>query len=120
MGSRIERARLGGSFGLRQGSPSALFINFRRRTSLSRISPKIAAAEELALKQAIATANEQISEIYEQVKKQSGKGQAAIFRAHLALLNDAEIFTGSLPRRLKPATVRHGPGSRPSSAARWS
>ena len=48
--------------------------------------------EELALKHAIATANEQISEIYEQVKKQSGKGEAAIFRAHLALLNDAEIF----------------------------
>ena len=54
--------------------------------------PKDAAAEELALKHAIATANEQISEIYEQVKKQSGKGEAAIFRAHLALLNDAEIF----------------------------
>ena len=26
------------------------------------------------------------------MKKQSGKGEAAIFRAHLALLNDAEIF----------------------------
>jgi multiphosphoryl transfer protein len=54
--------------------------------------PKDAASEELALKHAIATANEQISEIYEQVMKQSGKGEAAIFRAHLALLNDAEIF----------------------------
>jgi phosphoenolpyruvate-protein phosphotransferase len=53
---------------------------------------KDAASEELALKHAIATANEQISEIYEQVMKQSGKGEAAIFRAHLALLNDAEIF----------------------------
>ena len=55
-------------------------------------TPKDAASEELALKHAIAAANEQISEIYEQVKKQSGKGEAAIFRAHLALLNDAEIF----------------------------
>jgi len=54
--------------------------------------PKDAASEELALKHAIARANEQISEIYDQVKKQSGKGEAAIFRAHLALLNDAEIF----------------------------
>ncbi|HEY5705040.1 MAG TPA: phosphoenolpyruvate--protein phosphotransferase [Terrimicrobiaceae bacterium] len=54
--------------------------------------PKDVASEELALKQAIATANEQISEIYEQVKKQSGKEKAAIFRAHLALLNDAEIY----------------------------
>ncbi len=49
-------------------------------------------SEKLALKRAIATANEQITDIYEQVSKQSGKGQAAIFRAHLALLNDAEIF----------------------------
>jgi multiphosphoryl transfer protein len=49
-------------------------------------------AEKLALKRAIATANEQITDIYDQVSKQSGKGQAAIFRAHLALLNDAEIF----------------------------
>ena len=55
-------------------------------------NPKDVASEELALKRAIATANEQISEIYEQVKSQSGKGEAAIFRAHLALLNDAEIF----------------------------
>ena len=55
-------------------------------------NPKDVASEELALKRAIATANEQISEIHEQVKSQSGKGEAAIFRAHLALLNDAEIF----------------------------
>jgi phosphoenolpyruvate-protein phosphotransferase len=54
--------------------------------------PKDVASEELSLKQAIATANEQITEIYEQVKKQSGKEKAAIFRAHLALLNDAEIY----------------------------
>ena len=54
--------------------------------------PKDADSEKLALKRAIATANEQITDIYEQVSKQSGKGQAAIFRAHLALLNDSEIF----------------------------
>jgi multiphosphoryl transfer protein len=54
--------------------------------------PQDADSEKLALKRAIATANEQITDIYEQVSKQSGKGQAAIFRAHLALLNDSEIF----------------------------
>jgi multiphosphoryl transfer protein len=54
--------------------------------------PKDVASEELALRQSIATANEQISQIYEQVKKQSGESKAAIFRAHLALLNDAEIY----------------------------
>ena len=54
--------------------------------------PEDPESEKLALKRAIATANEQITDIYEQVSKQSGKGQAAIFRAHLALLNDAEIF----------------------------
>jgi multiphosphoryl transfer protein len=54
--------------------------------------PQDPESEKLALKRAIATANEQITDIYEQVSKQSGKGQAAIFRAHLALLNDAEIF----------------------------
>jgi multiphosphoryl transfer protein len=54
--------------------------------------PQDPESEKLALKRAIATANEQITDIYDQVSKQSGKGQAAIFRAHLALLNDAEIF----------------------------
>ncbi len=54
--------------------------------------PQDPEAEKLALKRAIATANEQITDIYDQVSKQSGKGQAAIFRAHLALLNDSEIF----------------------------
>jgi multiphosphoryl transfer protein len=54
--------------------------------------PQDPESEKLALKRAIASANEQITDIYDQVSKQSGKGQAAIFRAHLALLNDAEIF----------------------------
>jgi multiphosphoryl transfer protein len=54
--------------------------------------PQDPEAEKLALKRSIASANEQITDIYDQVSKQSGKGQAAIFRAHLALLNDAEIF----------------------------
>jgi multiphosphoryl transfer protein len=54
--------------------------------------PQDPESEKLALKRAVATANEQITDIYDQVSKQSGKGQAAIFRAHLALLNDAEIF----------------------------
>jgi phosphoenolpyruvate-protein phosphotransferase len=54
--------------------------------------PKDPDSEELALKRAIATANEQITDIYEQVSEQSGKAQASIFRAHLALLNDSEIF----------------------------
>jgi multiphosphoryl transfer protein len=54
--------------------------------------PEDPESEKLALKRAIASANEQITDIYDQVSKQSGKGQAAIFRAHLALLNDAEIF----------------------------
>ena len=54
--------------------------------------PQDPESEKLALKRAIAAANEQITDIYDQVSKQSGKGQAAIFRAHLALLNDSEIF----------------------------
>ena len=79
-------------FRLRRESQSVPSINFRRPIIVVEDKPKDVASEELALKQAIATANEQISEIYEQVTKQSGKGEAAIFRAHLALLNDAEIF----------------------------
>ena len=77
-------------------------------------------SEKLALKRAIATANEQISDIYDQVSKQSGKGQAAIFRAHLALLNDAEIFLEVCHARSIPATVRLGPGNMPLSVVRWS
>ena len=81
--------------------------------------PQDPESEELALKRAIATANEQITDIYEQVSKQSGKGQAAIFRAHLALLNDAEIFQ-EVSTQIEAATVRLGRGNMRLNAARWS
>jgi phosphoenolpyruvate-protein kinase (PTS system EI component) len=91
MGSRLWRAcldrRLGFARCCHQPSLSISDHAHRRRGQAQGSD-----AEELALKRAIATANEQITDIYDQVSKQSGKGQAAIFRAHLALLNDSEIF----------------------------
>ena len=119
MGSRVGRPCPDGCR-LRQGSRSVPCISSRRRTSSSRINLRTPSQEKLALKRAIATANEQITDIYDQVSKQSGKGQAAIFRAHLALLNDAEIFQEVSTRTLMPATVRLGRGNMPLNVVRWS
>ena len=84
MGSGVERARLGG-VSAAPGVAIGKLYQYQTTHVVVEDKPKDVASEELALKQAIATANEQISDIYEQVKKQSGKGEAAIFRAHLAL-----------------------------------
>lgn len=49
--------------------------------------------EELAFKQAVAKASSQINAIHDSVQQRAGKAEAAIFRAHLALLNDQELLT---------------------------
>ncbi len=60
--------------------------------------PKDVATEEAALNQAVAAASAQIQAIYEDVTAHSGKNEAAIFRAHLALLSDSELTMEVLTR----------------------
>jgi phosphocarrier protein FPr len=48
-------------------------------------------AEIRQLAQAIETAREQLADIYESVAARSGKSEAAIFRAHQALISDQDV-----------------------------
>ncbi len=48
--------------------------------------------EKQRLKQALETARAQIEDIYQAVKTRAGRSEAAIFRAHQALLNDCELY----------------------------
>jgi phosphoenolpyruvate-protein phosphotransferase len=50
-----------------------------------------AQAEHQRLRDALAAAREQLNAVYESVKQRSGKNEAAIFRAHQALLDDPEL-----------------------------
>ncbi|MFZ1986233.1 MAG: phosphoenolpyruvate--protein phosphotransferase, partial [Desulfatitalea sp.] len=52
--------------------------------------------EEQRLVQAIATGQSELGQIYQEVKERSGKGRAAIFRAHMEFLNDREMMDESL------------------------
>lgn len=48
-------------------------------------------SEQRHLRQALATAHEQLHAVYESVKERAGKGEAAIFRAHQAFLEDPDL-----------------------------
>ena len=48
-------------------------------------------AERHALAQALETAREQLEDVHDSVAERAGKGEAAIFRAHQALLQDEEL-----------------------------
>ena len=48
--------------------------------------------EEKRFSAAIATAQSELDQIYQEVKSRSGAGRAAIFRAHMEFLNDQELL----------------------------
>lgn len=54
--------------------------------------PKDSKTEHDGLLQALNMAHTQLDDIYESVKAESGSGEAAIFRAHQALLNDPDLL----------------------------
>jgi len=54
-------------------------------------SSRGAGAEHQQLREALTTGREQLDDVYESVKQRSGKNQAAIFRAHQALLDDPDL-----------------------------
>jgi phosphocarrier protein FPr len=53
--------------------------------------PQDVESERRRLRQALVTAREQLDDVYESVKARSGPAEAAIFRAHQALLDDPEL-----------------------------
>jgi phosphocarrier protein FPr len=69
---------------------------FRQRKIVVAATAKDPLAEEKRLKAAIATARSELDQIYQEVKGRSGAGQAAIFRAHMEFLNDAEMVDETL------------------------
>jgi phosphocarrier protein FPr len=65
--------------------------HFRRRKIVVASTAKDPAAEEKRLAEAIATAQSELDQIYQEVKTRAGAGNAAIFRAHIEFLNDNEM-----------------------------
>ena len=53
--------------------------------------PREVETERRQLRQALETAREQLDDVYESVRARSGRSEAAIFRAHQALLNDPDL-----------------------------
>ena len=70
--------------------------HFRQRKIVVASTAKDPAAEEKRLHAAITTAQSELDQIYQEVKTRSGAGKAAIFRAHIEFLNDAEMVDETL------------------------
>jgi phosphocarrier protein FPr len=70
--------------------------HFRQRKIVVATTAKDPAAEEKRLQAAIATAQSELDQIYQEVKTRSGAGKAAIFMAHIEFLNDAEMVDETL------------------------
>ena len=70
--------------------------HFRQRKIVVASTAKDPAAEEKRLREAIATAQSELDQIYQEVKARSGAGKAAIFRAHIEFLNDAGMVDETL------------------------
>ena len=70
--------------------------HFQQRKIVVSATAKDPAVEEKRLIGAIATAQSELDQIYQEVKTRSGAGQAAIFRAHIEFLNDTEMVAETL------------------------
>jgi phosphocarrier protein FPr len=64
------------------------------------------AAEQKKLQQALAAAQAELEQLYQEVKERSGAGQAAIFRAHAEFLKDDEL----IDETVKVIKVGHSAG----------
>jgi phosphoenolpyruvate-protein phosphotransferase len=65
---------------------------YQQQKIVVEVKAKDPQAEERKLRQAIASAQAELEELYQEVKARSGAGQAAIFRAHAEFLNDPELI----------------------------
>jgi phosphocarrier protein FPr len=70
--------------------------HFRQRKIVVASTAKDPDAEKKRLEGAIATAQSELDQIYQEVKTRSGAGNAAIFKAHIEFLNDAEMVDETL------------------------
>ncbi|MCX7789632.1 MAG: phosphoenolpyruvate--protein phosphotransferase [Chloroflexaceae bacterium] len=87
--ARSDRAVIGvaASPGLAIGP----LYHYQVRRLVVRDVAENAAREHERLHAALATAREELGTIYESVRERAGRGEAAIFRAHQALLADPEL-----------------------------
>lgn len=69
---------------------------FRQQKIVVEATAKDPTAEEKKLRGAIATAQAELQDLYQEVKKRSGAGHAAIFRAHQEFLNDPDLVNDTI------------------------
>lgn len=65
---------------------------FQARRIIVRDHPHDLPTERHALQQALAIAREQLDAVYDSVKASAGRNEAAIFRAHRALMDDPDLI----------------------------
>ncbi len=65
---------------------------YRRRKIVVEVTAKDPIAEEKELHRAIAAAQAELEQLYQEVKERTGAAEAAIFRAHAEFLNDPELI----------------------------
>ena len=70
--------------------------HLKRRNLVVERTAKDPAVEERRLREALASARAELRDLYDDVKAKSGAGQAAIFRAHEAFLDDPDLEAQSL------------------------
>ena len=69
---------------------------FKRRKIVVETTAKDPQAEEKRLYEAIASAQAELGQLYEEVKERSGAGKASIFRAHAEFLADPDLVNETL------------------------
>lgn len=96
------------------GLAIAPVFRFQRSRLVFSATTTDATAEVSRLRQAIATAQVELAELYETVYQRSGAAKAAIFQAHREFLDDAEIVDDAIDRISHDST-----GSSRSAAWAW-
>ncbi len=77
-------------------------LQYRRGKIVVAATARDPAAEQDKLRHAIASADRQLDELFEEVRQRSGAGRAAIFRAHAECLDDPALADAA------DAQIRHG------------
>ena len=66
-------------------------FQFKANKIVVKDAPRDPDTEKSAFNQALATARDQLGAVYDDVQTRAGKNEAAIFRAHQALLSDSDL-----------------------------
>ncbi|MCP3942136.1 MAG: phosphoenolpyruvate--protein phosphotransferase [Desulfobacteraceae bacterium] len=78
------------------GLALGLLYHFKQSKILLESTAKDPVVEEKRLHQAIVTAQSELEQIYQEVKVRSGVANAAIFKAHIEFLNDAQMIDDTI------------------------